>query len=221
MSLSLIGAGFGRTGTLSLRLALQQLGLAPCYHMLELHRRPDHVAMWQRATDGEAVDWDEIFQGYPAAVDWPTCTFYRELAAHYPNAKVILTVRDPERWFKSITETIFATIQQPLPDGDAALRARRRMQCSLIIERTFGGRVQDRQHVIGTYEQRNETVKRTIAPERLLVFNVAEGWTPLCQFLGLPIPGEPFPQVNSTDEFREMVAAGTQQTINSLGATMR
>jgi Sulfotransferase domain len=216
MSLSVIGAGFGRTGTLSLRLALQRLGFSPCYHMVEVHKRPEHDDFWERAADGEEVDWEELFRGYRAAVDWPTCTFYRELAALYPQAKVILTIRDPERWYRSISDTILQTLMRPAPDNDAVLQAHLRMVRKLIIQRTFGGRPEDREHAISVYERHNEAVKRAIPPERLLVYEVAQGWEPLCRFLGVPVPEEAFPQANTTEDFRQMVAARVEQGANAL-----
>ena len=208
MSLSVIGAGFGRTGTLSLRLALERLGFGPCYHMLEVFERPEHIQVWQQAADGEPIDWDELFRGYPSAVDWPACTFYRELAARFERAKVILTVRDPERWYDSISATIFQALTRPAPEGDAVLEAHGPMAQKLILERTFGGRLDDREHVISVFERHNEAVRRAIPPERLLVFEVAEGWEPLCRFLGAPAPQEPFPRVNSKEDFRQLVAGG-------------
>lgn len=202
MTLSVIGAGFGRTGTLSLKTALEKLGFAKCYHMMQVRHHPDHAALWRRATDGLAVDWDKLFRGYKAAVDWPSCSFWRELAAHYPQAKIILTVRDPQRWYESVQNTIYPTM---LSEGDdAATMERRKMARKLILENTFAGQFEDRARTIGVFEQHIETVKQTIAPQRLLVFEVARGWQPLCDFLNVAIPDEPFPKTNSTAEFHTL-----------------
>ncbi len=202
MALAVIGAGFGRTGTLSLREALQRLGLGPCYHMVEVVENPGHAEFWQRAVDGEAVDWEELLAPYRSAVDWPACSFWAELAAHYPKAKVILTVRDPERWFESAWSTIFPRIARPIAEDDEAGQRRTRMQRQLIVEQTFAGDIESRAHVQGVFRRHIETVKRQVPPERLLVYEVRDGWAPLCRFLGLPMPAGPFPHVNATEEFR-------------------
>jgi hypothetical protein len=206
MGLSVIGAGFGRTGTLSLKAALERLGLGPCYHMLEVFKNPDHIAIWDRAAGGAAVDWDALFQGYRSAVDWPVCRFYRELAEHYPDAKVILTVRDPGKWFRSAWDTIFPVITSPAPDPIAQAQAV--MARKIIAEQTFGGRLDDREHAIAVFHRHIEEVRKTIPPERLLAYELREGWEPLCRFLGRPVPDEPFPKVNTTEDFRRMIAAG-------------
>jgi hypothetical protein len=203
VALSVIGAGFGRTGTLSLKFALERLGFDRCYHMKEVIENPSAAAHWSRAAEGEAVDWEEVFAGYRATVDWPACAFYRELADRYPEAKVILTWRDPERWYRSASQTIFQALQLPLPRGGMTLE-QARMARRVLFEQSFGGRIDDRDHVIAVFTRHAEEVKRTIPPERLLVYEVAEGWEPLCRFLEVPMPDEPFPQVNSTDEFRQI-----------------
>jgi Sulfotransferase domain len=202
MTLAVIGAGFGRTGTLSLRDALERLGLGPCYHMYEVVQNPGHVAFWQRAADGEAVDWEELLGCYRSAVDWPACSFWAELAARYPQAKVVLTVRDPARWFESAWSTIFPRITRPVAADDEVGRRRGRMQRQLIVEQTFGGDIENAEHAQGVYLRHIDDVKRRAPPERLLVYEVRDGWQPLCRFLGLPVPDEPFPHVNATEAFR-------------------
>ena len=199
MSLSVVGAGFGRTGTLSLKLALEQLGFAPCHHMVEVFGNPDQVPVWHAAARGEKVDWDALLAGYRASVDWPSCHFWRELAAHYPDAKVILSTRDPQRWYKSISETIFRVMDNPPPPagpGQTVLG----MAKYIVQEKTFGGRT-DEAHVLDVLARHEAEVKRAIAPERLLAFDVAEGWEPLCRFLGAAVPEGAFPRTNSTEEF--------------------
>jgi hypothetical protein len=204
MALSVIGAGIGRTGTLSLKLALDRLGFGPCYHMTEIFGRLESdVPVWDRAADGESVDWDALFKGYHSAVDFPAAAFYRELADHYPSSKVILTVRDSERWFRSFTDTISIPLSGSIPDKLAGWGA---MVRKAILGRIFGGNVQDKAHVIASYERHNDEVRRTVPPERLLVCEISDGWEPVCRFLGASIPDEPFPKVNTTDDFRERIA---------------
>jgi hypothetical protein len=197
MPLRVIGAGFGRTGTLSLKLALEQLGLGRCYHMVEVLENPAHATFWSTAVEGEAVDWEALLGPYGAVVDWPACTFWRELASRYPEALVVLTVRDPEAWYRSAHDTIYQVMQRG-PADDVRLAMARR----IVLEHTFGGRFEDRAHAIDVYERHNEAVRRTIPAGRLLVYEVREGWEPLCRFLEQPVPAEPFPRVNTSEEFR-------------------
>lgn len=202
MTLAVIGAGFGRTGTASLKRALERLGYSPCYHMFEVVERPDHSSFWLRAAEGQDVDWEELFSPYRAAVDWPACRFYAELAAYYPDAKVVLTVRDPAAWFESAWRTIFPRITRPVAEDDAPARLRMQMQHRIVIEQTFGGDIESREHALAVFERHIDEVRRTVAPERLLIYEIAEGWGPLCDFLGRPVPDEPFPHANATGEFR-------------------
>jgi hypothetical protein len=208
VALTVVGAGFGRTGTLSLKLALEQLGLGRCYHMLEVFQSPGHTAQWQAAADGKRVDWDALFAGYGAAVDWPACHFWRALAAHYPEAKVLLTVREPGSWYKSVSDTIYQAMVRPLPaEAPPEVRAQLAMARKIVVEQTFGGRFEDRAHALAVYERHNEAVRREIPRERLLVYQVAEGWEPLCRFLGRPVPAAPFPRTNTTEDFLARFAA--------------
>jgi Sulfotransferase domain len=197
-TLRIIGAGFGRTGTLSLREALVRLGCGPCDHMRENFEHPERFALWdealRRKTAGEPIDWRPLLDGYRAIVDWPGAYFWRELTAAHPEAKVILTVRDPERWVDSIQSTIFTLDDDELP---AVAR-------DIVFARTFGGRLTDRAHCLSVFAQHNQAVREAIAPERLLVFDVKQGWRPLCAFLGVPVPeDEPFPRVNDTAGFHD------------------
>lgn len=204
MALSVVGAGFGRTGTLSLKAALERLGFDKCYHMTEVFSHPDHAPIWKAAAEGGDVDWDALLDGYRAAVDWPSCTFWRELMDHYPDSKVILSLRDPERWYESALETIFkgfTTMKGRREEAPPAVRDLGEMAVALIEEGTFGGDVTDRDNAIRVYNEHNELVRRTVPPERLLVFEAAEGWEPLCAFLDRPVPDEPYPRVNSRDDF--------------------
>lgn len=200
MALSLVGAGFGRTGTLSLKNALETLGLAPCYHMLEVGSNEGHCDLWTAVVDGARDRWDDLFADFQAAVDWPACAYWRELADHCPDAKVLLSVRDPGRWYESVHDTIYQFMIRELPEPNP----QQAMARKLILEQTFGGRFEDREHAIGVFERHNQSVIDAIPAERLLVFEAKHGWEPLCRFLDRPVPSEPFPHVNTRDELRAM-----------------
>lgn len=198
MPLKIIGAGFGRTGTLSLKLALEHLGFGPCHHMFEVRRHPEFVDQWIQAGEGRLPDWDQTFRDYSSTVDWPACDYWQALSAHYPAAKVILTVREPEAWFNSTQETIFGPDSPAARDGLSGI--------GLIVQgiaaRHFGGKLNDRKRLIEGYLRHNAEVQRLVPAERLLVYQVTEGWEPLCRFLGVPVPQAPFPDANSVDDFR-------------------
>jgi hypothetical protein len=202
MALSVIGAGFGRTGTLSMKMALEQLGVGRCYHMVEVFEHPQHIALWRAAADGHPVDWDALLAGYGATVDWPACHFWRQLMDHFPDAKVLLTVRDAERWYESAHDTIYQVMIGPLPADNPESRAQHDMAVKIVLEDTFGGRFEDRAHAIGIYERHNAEVRQAVPPNRLLVYEIGQGWEPLCRFLGKAAPAEPFPRVNTRDDFR-------------------
>lgn len=203
MTLKIIGAGFGRTGTMSLKLALEQIGFGPCYHMIEVIRSPEKPGHWAAAANGEKMDWDAVFAGYTSTVDWPSTDYWRELAAYAPDAKIILTLRDAEAWFRSTQQTIFGEINSPMAGADAPTGTMIRA----IFSKNFAGMPNDRETCLAAYAAHNAAVIRDVPPERLLVFNVADGWAPLCGFLGVPVPDTPFPRVNSTDEFQENMIA--------------
>jgi Sulfotransferase domain len=208
MTLSVIGAGLGRTGTMSLKLALEQLGFGPCFHMAEFFTSEDAEALkekWGRVALAAAPpDWDDIFAGYRAAVDFPSCAFWRELAAYYPEAKVILSVRDAERWYASTQETIF----KPDPERPFAERTDdwARMVYKIVNLDTFGGDTASRDHCIAVYNRHNAAVEAALPRDRLLVYEVGAGWEPLCDFLGVPVPDTPYPRENTTEAFKAMVA---------------
>jgi len=201
MTIEVIGAGFGRTGTMSLKLALEKLGYEKCYHMFEVFAHPEHVPEWSRANRGERVDWDKLFEGYRATVDWPSCNWWRELAEHYPDARVILSTRDPERWFESIHNTIYRFSAEALKSEDPTARAHGRWATEIVWDAVFDGRMDDKAHVLDVLRRHEATVKASLPASRLLVFDAAEGWAPLCAFLGKPVPTEPYPRVNTTEQF--------------------
>ena len=194
MTLAVIGAGFGRTGTLSMKAALEILGFGPCHHMMTVIADPEQKRVWRAAAaKGGRPDWNEAYAGFRSAVDWPTAYYWRELGEHFPDAKMLLTIRSPESWYASMTKTVANALG---PGNDPAS-----LGVKLIGEGTFGGRFNDRAHAIAVYEKHNAAVRDAVSPERLLVFEVGDGWEPLCRFLGVPVPDVPFPQTNSTEEF--------------------
>ncbi len=208
MALRVIGAGFGRTGTASLKAALETLGFNKCYHMFEFMEHPEHAGYWDDALRGRPVAWDRLLEGYQATVDWPGCTFYRELMAAYPDAKVVLSVRDPERWFESASTTIFTAPRGGLQQLLQLLTTPRMWRSVWVVwrllhVRTFGRREQDKAHAIAVFEAHIEEVKRVVPPEQLLVYEVKQGWEPLCRFLGVPVPELPFPHVNDAASFEQ------------------
>jgi hypothetical protein len=206
MKLKVIGAGFGRTATQSLKIALELLGVGPCYHMMEVFENPAHVPLWAAATRGETPDWETLFADYQSTVDWPGCAFWRELAAANPDAKVLLSYRDSASWYKSFENTILQAMKRELPAEPPWIRQHMAMTQELILEQAFGGRPDDRAHVIQCYEKHNEAVRDEVPADRLILFEVGAGWRPLCDGLGLPIPDEPYPRTNSTQEFRERMS---------------
>ena len=196
MALEVIGAGLGRNATFTLKFALEKLGFGPCFHMAELFadvRR--RLPLWLDVVDGRP-DWDAVFEGFRSVTDYPACTWWRELAAYYPDAKIVLTTRDPDSWFDSVSETIFSPRMQATLVGTPA----ERMMQGAIYDAFKGGSMTDRAFMTDWYRRRNEEVIASLPPERLLVFHPKEGWEPLCEFLGVPVPDGPFPRVNSRDE---------------------
>jgi hypothetical protein len=195
-AMQVIGAGFGRTGTMSLKAALEQLLGRPCYHMVELQRRPEHLPLWERALAGDP-DWPRLLDGYGGAVDWPSSAFWLPLTRHFPSAKVILTERPADEWYDSFMSTIFRTLSNPAAK-DPRHRAFTR---ALIFEHVFGGQIGDRTEVIRRYVDSGRAVRAALAPDRLLVYEPGHGWEPLCQFLQLPVPAAPYPHQNRRAEF--------------------
>ncbi len=208
MALQVIGAGLGRTGTLSLKLALEHLNLGPCYHMTEVMIEARHrMPQWFAVVRG-APDWDAIFDGFAATVDYPTCTYWRELAAHYSQAKVILSDRDAEGWCDSIRETIFSPsnvksfLESPVSEF---------MRGAVVG--AFVDHLEDRAWMIDYFNRWRGEVIASLPPERLLVHRAQDGWGPLCAFLGVPVPAEPYPRVN-----RKADMQASAQSANEAGA---
>ncbi|ORZ01265.1 P-loop containing nucleoside triphosphate hydrolase protein [Syncephalastrum racemosum] len=211
--LKVIGAGFGRTGTNSLKEALNILGYTT-HHMEELMLNPNsepHL-FTEAYFHPEKADFDRIYQGFDAAVDWPTAAFYEPLMKKYPEAKVILSVRDAEGWYKSASNTIFKNVDG-LPEGTPEHRVRAvEMAKTVLCNGYFNGveSIKDKDYMVKRFNENTEEVKRKVPADRLLVFEVGEGWDRLCEFLGKPIPDVPYPNTNSTKEFTERKLFGKQ-----------
>jgi len=206
MTLQVVGAGVGRTGPMSLKLALERLLGAPCYHMLEVFQHPGHSDVWRRAALGEPVDWDALFQGFAAAVDWPAGSFWPELSLKYPDALVLLSLRDPEEWWESANATIFPGIEK----ADFAPQDWKDMVAALFGRR-WGADPRDREASIARFNAHNACVLKEVPKERLLVWRAGDGWEPLCRALKRPVPDEPFPRANTRDEFQARIAARTAE----------
>ena len=200
MALAVFGAGFGRTGTLSLKVALDKLGYGRGYHLSELFQNPEHVPFWNAAADGANVDWDALFAGYGSSTGWPGCTFHGELLQRYPEVKVVLGVRDPDAWYASVAHTIHRTLRS----RSGRLQPAHALFERLVWQRTFDGRFDDRAHAIEVFEAHNARVRASVPASRLLEHDPGEGWEPLCAFLGEPVPAEPFPCFNDRASFEEI-----------------
>jgi hypothetical protein len=211
MTLEVIGAGLGRTGTMSLKRALEQLGFGPCHHMTELAKRPDRWVLWERFFAGEGVDWNRVFEGFRSTVDAPSCFVYRELAEFYPNAKIILTLRDPESWFKSTLTTIAAPgyreklAETPIRGVTAGMTSYQVKKRAGSVSNSDAKTLQDKDAMIAGFETHNAEVRRVIAPERLLEYEVKQGWEPLCAFLGVRVPDTPFPHANEQGKWQSIL----------------
>lgn len=198
--LDVIGVGFGRTGTLSLKAALEQLGFGPCHHMLGLLDRPGEIPLWEEAAAGRA-DWEKVYDGYRSSVDWPGAAFWRELVARNPESKVILTVRDPASWYRSAHGSIYRSVTAPDDGRDPVFTRLRALSLDIVWNGVFGGGFADRDHAVTVFERHIEEVRREVPAGRLLEFHVGQGWEPLCGFLGVPVPGGDFPHHNDGAQF--------------------
>jgi hypothetical protein len=201
MALRVVGAGLGRTGTNSLKLALEELLGGRCYHMLEAIERPADTATWAAALRGEPVDWAAFLADYAATVDWPACALWREIWDANPAAIVLLSTRDSAtEWWASFERTILATLSRPVPAGEADWAARRQMTLAMMARFDPGWR--ERDAAIAAYERHNEAVRSSVPAERLVDWRPSDGWEPICAALGLPVPAKRFPHTNTAAEFR-------------------
>lgn len=199
MPLKVVGAGLGRTGTHSLKLALESLLGERCYHMIEVFGNPDHVPMWHQAALGQMPDWEELFAGYGAAVDWPAAAFWEEQSEAFPDALILLSTRDSAGWWRSCDSTIFQVFRK----ADDTMPAEWTAMVTELFGKFAGGTL-DEASAISAYERHNAHVRATAPADRLLEWHPGDGWEPICGALGVPVPDEPFPHVNTTAEFRSM-----------------
>lgn len=199
--LEVVGAGFSRTGTSSLKEALEILGFGPCYHMHEVFLKPEHVPVWASAST-KAPDWRQLFHGYASAVDAPTCHFWEQIHTAFQGSKVILTERDHDDWYDSFYATVYQVLRDPsltTPSERAVIEMVKKLELKTI----FANQFEDKAYAIDVYKAHNEHVKNTLFPKDLLVFNVSKGWKPLCKFLKVDVPNEAFPNKNSRPQFQD------------------
>ncbi|MGZ3257937.1 MAG: sulfotransferase family protein [Croceibacterium sp.] len=220
MTMQVIGAGLGRTGTMSLKFALEHLGFGPCYHMIEFMAHiPDHLPLWLDVIEGRP-NWAAVFDGYVSTVDYPGCTYWRELVAKWPEAKVILTLRDPDSWFESANETALSSRMRNML-ADTPIE--RFMNAS--VNQDFGDGIDDRAFMIDYFRRWNDAVIAEVPADKLLMFQAKDGWEPLCEFLGVPVPPEPYPRVNSREDMNARISQQTRQvqtvspTVEQMAAT--
>ena len=211
MALKVVGSGLGRTGTMSLKLALEQLGFTKCYHMVEVFMNPPHAGLWIAAAEGNP-QWDKLFEGYAATVDYPGAAYWKQIWQHYPDSKVLHSVRDPEKWFESTQATIFS------PQSPARQKAlppeMQKFFGSVLGE--FGAKINNKTFMIDHFKRHTDDVIKTVPSDRLLVYEASQGWEPLCRFLGVPVPSTPFPRENSREQFIGRMQAGQTQTIEAM-----
>ncbi len=224
VALQVIGAGFGRTGTLSLTEALDELGFGPSYHMNDVFRNPSHVQRWLDYGEAGTADWDGLFADYRSTTDFPACCAWNELYHHYPEAKVVLTVRDPGSWWESMSSVLYPT-RTLYPRWLTRLvpftQRWQDMVDRLVWTGTFDGRFEDKAYATSVFDAHIDAVRQHCDPERLLVFQVSEGWQPLCEFLGVPVPNKPFPHVNDAKSLQRRFAGirwGTRALPYLIGA---
>lgn len=198
MTLEVIGTGFGRTGTDSMREALNILGFGPCHHMFEVTDNPLMKTRWRAFMDTDDRDWEALFEGYRSCVDWPAVHYWRDLVAHYPQARVILTWRDPDSWWTSYEATILRFLQSTQDHASVGYR---------VLAKAMGDRTGDREHVVAVYEAHVAEVMATVPQDRLLVHRLGDGWEPLCAHLGVPVPAMAYPSRNTTADIQSRIIA--------------
>jgi hypothetical protein len=201
MPLKVVGAGVGRTGTASLKLALQQLLGGRCHHMVEVVIDPGQVAGWTDAIEGRDVDWHELLNGYVAQVDWPGASFWREISAANPDALVLLSTRDPDAWYRSASNTIFQVVHNRPPGTEQWFAT---TMHKMWAER-FSDDLENPAAMMNAFERHNAQVRGGVPAGRLLEWTSSDGWEPICERLGVAVPNEAFPAVNSTKETRAVL----------------
>jgi hypothetical protein len=209
MTLKVIGAGFGRTGTLSLKTALEKLGFEKCYHMVEILKSFRDMKYWTEIMRGGKAEWEALFNGYQAALDWPVAAYYRDLMTVYPDAKVILTVRDPHSWHRSIMTTLYQAQRKSVVRLTRIIPPLHRFLHAMeyaIWQDLFQDKLEDKDYAIKVFNKHIEEVKRVVPPERLLIFEARQGWEPLCSFLNVPVPvDQPYPHRHNGTPMRRFL----------------
>lgn len=199
-TLRVIGAGFGRTGTDSMREALEMLGFGPCHHMRAVIENPAHRADWMKAISTGDMDWDLLLGGYRSCIDWPSAYYWPQLVEKFPDAKVLLTWRTAESWWASFAKTILPAVQAIEERGETS-------PGSLLTQPLiFKGKPMEKDYCISVYEENVAAVKEAVPANQLLVYKLGDGWAPLCEFLGVDVPEVPFPRSNNPKEFQEWAA---------------
>ena len=212
-TLKVVGAGWARTGTTSTLGALNELGFGPCYTFYTImSEKPEHFPRWLAAYQGQEMDWADLFTGFNSVVDWPAADFYPALLQRWPEAKIILNVRDREKWYDSVVNTIWEINQAMHADPKPHEAPMLELLQTMMWDGAFQGRFHDREYVIGLFDEHVARVKAALPAEKLLVFDVKEGWEPLCRFLEVPVPDKPFPRLNDTAAFRVRVAESRAKT---------
>jgi hypothetical protein len=199
--LEILGAGFGRTGTNSLKIALERLGFGPCYHMYEITKNPGHISFWNAAASNSPVEWISFFKSYKATVDWPASAFVPQIYKAFKSSKVIITVRNPEEWYQSANNTIFHTMANWEANENPETRDRMKMAKKIILDGVFWGKHDNKNHCIGIFNKHINEISNVVPKDNLLIFDVSEGWVPLCEFLKVEIPNEAFPYTNTRASF--------------------
>ncbi|HEY4395403.1 MAG TPA: sulfotransferase [Polyangia bacterium] len=211
--LRVVGAGLGRTGTHSLKIALERLLGGPCYHMVEVFKRPADMELWRAAANGKLPDWRQLFDGFAATVDWPSAAFWFEIAEAFPDAVIVFSRRDTDGWWKSASRTIFegfrrrpaeAPSDKPgdKPAGGSPMNPAFIPMITDLFRQTFTPDFLDEAQAKAAFERHTTDVRKRAPQSRLVEWQAQDGWGPLCAALGVPVPSEPFPITNTTEEFR-------------------
>jgi len=207
---------------MSIKVALQKLGFGPTLHMIDLlSGYPELSDTFREAYDGRPTDWKSVLQGWESGMDWPACSFYKQFMELWPEAPVILNVRDPEGWYKSTENTIYKAAMAAKKDPGVGGRPAGKMLRRIVWEGDLQGKFADKPAALEIFHQWNEDVKAYVPAERLLVFDVHDGWEPLCAFLGVPVPDEPFPHLNDTQSFLDMISRGAHTSGEQVAAINR
>jgi len=221
MSLSVIGTGLSRTGTTTLRKVLEELGFSPCYNSTELFIRPRGIEFWEGLEQGEEVDFENFFSNYNGIIGFPGYIFHQQLKAEYPDARVILSYREPEEWYEDISKTVFESVSSHVNKAYAeevrsfdpyladCIERIHALQLRILEENYFEGRFADKDYAVQRYVEWNEGIKDIYSEDELLVYQVTEGWEPVCKFLGVPVPeGKEFPHLNHPKTFHNRSTSG-------------